>query len=171
YSMTRRALYSFVVAAVFLLVGCGKQAGGPPNPANPPGVHYANADQKDAKVQLALFAETNCLTCQHELPQLQQQLQSVLGPKRTQVYAAVYLIMGDNGEEITQPRADQFGKDYGLSDFAMVADDFGLNYYQKYFQGSGVPTAVILNADGSVIKSYPAGQVDVNDMVARVQNL
>jgi len=126
-----------------------------------------------AKIILKVFAGYSCSTCNEELPILNRRIASDLGSKAALVDSRVYVVAGPNWSKADQQVADRYGKELGLNQFQMLADNRCQTEYRKYYPGSSclVPATVITRPDGEVLEVYDPGLLDMDEFMARVQEL
>lgn len=110
-------------------------------------------------VQLNLFAAPPCHPCDHELKELNRILKSEPSAFTSRLNVRVYVETGDSWSHIPSIEASDRWKERLGVDFEMVSDLPGgrgeWTEYRKYFpQGKAIPTAVVLNSKGEVLKKF-----------------
>jgi len=127
----------------------------------------------DAKLILEVFAGYSCASCNEELPLLNQKLSQQLKGKSNLLDSRVYVVAGPNWSKATQEVADRYGRELGLTEFSMYTDNRCQGEYRKYYPGSGclVPATVLLRPNGEVVDIYEPGVLNMDEFLARIQEL
>lgn len=127
----------------------------------------------DTKLILEVFAGYSCASCNEELPLLNQKLTQQLKGKSKLLDSRVYVVAGPNWSKATQEVADRYGRELGLTEFSMYTDNRCQGEYRKYYPGSSclVPATVLLRPNGEVVDIYEPGVLNMDEFLARIQEL
>jgi len=153
-----------VIASIFLF-SCGSQMSD--------GLSTKKSGLAEPKIILKVFAGYSCSSCNEELPVLNQRISSELGEQASLVDARVYVVAGPNWSKADQQVADRYGRELGLNQFQMLADNRCQTEYRKYYPGSSclVPATVITAPDGEVLEVYDPGILDMDEFMERLKEL
>jgi hypothetical protein len=165
WSMKNTLNLMVVLVASFFLFSCGNQS--------PSESGSKKSQLGQAKIILKVFAGYSCASCNEELPVLNRRISSELGSKSALVDSRVYVVAGPNWSKADQQVADRYGRELGLTQFQMMVDNRCQTEYRKYYPGTSclVPATVITRPDGEVLEVYDPGVLDMDEFMARVQEL
>jgi thiol-disulfide isomerase/thioredoxin len=152
-----KRLLALATVSMLLIAACGKDS--KPSPPTP----------VTGTVTLVLFGAPWCKECREELPAIDKFYRSF--DKKSRVSNVLYVTSGDNSlQKPDQSIADKYKDSLGLS-FTAQPDPWKWTNYRKYFpEGYRLPTAVLLSADGTVLRAFAPGTYTAADVAAEITN-
>jgi thiol-disulfide isomerase/thioredoxin len=142
---------AFVVVSLALLA-CGRSQNGS---QNQPG-KVPEGPQK--KITLALFGAPWCAECKQDLPLIQQEYDRLSEEEKAEIRIRLFVTTSGNpAVPPTQQVADQYRAVLGLS-MEAGPDEWRWKSFREWVGGTlALPGAAVLDADGTVLKSFRAG--------------
>ena len=121
------------------------------------------------KVTVDVFGSYTCGICNEELPGLHERMVRFNQGRLNKVTVRLFVVNGKGNANVTQNIADQYAKDLGLTTFTAYPDNKCRGQYQAYYpnQGCYVPAHVLI--EGSDLKIYPQGRVNLDKFMADVK--
>ena len=131
-----------------------------------PGPQIRECDANGKKVNLKLFATSDCTPCKKELRALDTRLKTELDNQGCRVNSMVYMV----DQAVTQAEADEWAKALPSS-FKTTLDIRCRVEFKKQFKNAACsrPAAVILNEADDALKKYPPGTVNLDDMMSTLR--
>lgn len=174
------------IVTVFLALSCGvppsqrpkqnQSISSPPASPTPTAPAPTSGPQVDP-VTLYLFGAPPCEPCRHEIPEIQARIKSEFAGRTDLVQTTVWVVSGTSFlDKPTLEATEAWTKVLGIDPniIKVVNDEWKYKKYKVYFnKPDAVPTAVILNKSGEVLKKfwYGAGNISPDLIMAKLHEL